>query len=627
MSMRPVAHTEPWLYLAFRENPDGTTNAQPLVFTQPEDIITAATVPEVLSALDRVKAACAAGYYAAGYIAYEASPAFDPALATHPPVAGLPLVWFGIFRNPTKSETASSAVSFAPPVTGWQPRISPGPRVTESALSSNPSFTPGPWLPNVSKADYQKAIRAIKEAISKGETYQVNYTFRMKSQMHTTPWTWFTRCVQGPTPPFAACLDLGRWGIVSLSPELFFRTDGLYVLTRPMKGTHKRGRYPREDEQHIAWLRTSEKNRAENVMIVDLLRNDLGHIAEPGTVRVESLFDVEVYPTALQMTSTISARLRQGCTWLDALAALFPCGSVTGAPKPRTAHIITKLETEPRGVYCGAIGYVTPQGQAIFSVAIRTLLLDRWTHTAVYGTGGGITWDSTPEGEFSEALVKTQAALQPAPAFELLETMRLQHGRWHLLEEHVERLLDSARYFQFTIDEQNLRRTLDRVAAEHSEGCWRVRLLAACDGRLTVHTMRLADAETAESAEAKPIRLAKSPIDSSNPFLFHKTTHRAVYDDHRAAAGDVFDVLLWNERKEATEFTIGNLVAQYNGQLYTPPCACGLLNGTLRRRLIQEGKLQERRIHVDELAAAERLWLINSVRGFVPVALVPASNP
>ncbi|MCL6633120.1 MAG: aminodeoxychorismate synthase component I [Alicyclobacillus herbarius] len=565
---------------------------------------------EVLPALRHVQRACREGQYAAGFVAYEAAPAFDPVLVTRPAQGSLPLVWFGLFRHPVLSAS------------GPLPDSRSG---TASQDANEPGMAPElRWEPNLSQADYNAAIRTIRDAIADGETYQVNYTFRMKAKGLNSAWDWFRTCLDSPAPPYAACLELGHFGIASLSPELFFRFDGNRVETRPMKGTYPRGRTNAEDEAHIQALRKSEKNRAENVMIVDLLRNDLGRIAKAGTVQVDSLFDVEVYPTALQMTSTVSAQVRPGVSWFDILAALFPCGSVTGAPKAQTMAHIAQLETEPRGVYCGTMGYITPGGQAIFNVAIRTLVVDYEHDVAVYGTGGGITWDSGAEEEYQEALLKTEAVLRPRPPFQLLETLRLVDGRFHLLAEHMERLLDSAHYFRFRLDARRVQERLQEVAATHPTGSWRVRLLADREGRLTTEATPLS---LIPEGEAQPVRWAKSPVDSHNPFLFHKTTLRTVYDHHRREAGDVFDVLLWNEREEATEFTIGNLVAEIRGHLYTPPCSCGLLDGTLRRWLIRQGRILERSLSKVDVERAERLWLVNSVRGFVPVKLQPGEAP
>jgi para-aminobenzoate synthetase/4-amino-4-deoxychorismate lyase len=382
-------------------------------------------------------------------------------------------------------------------------------------------------------------------------------------------------------------------------------------------GTARRGRWLAEDDAAAARLAATEKERAENVMIVDLLRNDLGRIARPGTVRVESLFDVERHPTVLQMTSTITARLEAGVTLGGIFAALFPCGSVTGAPKVAATKQIAALEDSPRGVYCGAIGHVAPSGEATFSVAIRTAWLDRESGVAEYGVGGGITWDSTPDGEYDEVRAKAAVLTSPpAASFELLETMRLTREGYARRERHVARVLESARYFGFCAERGDVERALDAHAARTREYPRRVRMLVASDGTIRVEDRALAGDEAAAS---RPVALATSPVSSADPFLFHKTTRRAVYDRHRAEHRDASDVLLWNERSELTEFTIGNVVLRIEGADWTPPRECGLLAGCCRAELLERGEIRERVLTLEDLARAERVWLINSVRGRVEV--------
>jgi para-aminobenzoate synthetase/4-amino-4-deoxychorismate lyase len=356
-------------------------------------------------------------------------------------------------------------------------------------------------------------------------------------------------------------------------------------------------------------------------MIVDLLRNDLGRIAAVGSVQVPDLFTIERYPTVFQMTSTVEATLRSDIGLPEIFQALFPCGSVTGAPKISTMGHIAALEDEPRGVYCGAIGIVQPGGDAVFNVAIRTLVRDTQTGITEYGVGGGITWDSTAEEEWAETETKAAVLTRTSPHqdFALLETLRLEDGLYVLRERHLSRLADSAAYFKRPVNIENVTRALDGFARDHPEGIWRVRLCVAPDGKPSVEGAAFAFSV----AEPLPVMLADAPIDNQNVFLFHKTTRREVYDEHRRALPEgIYDALLWNTQGEVTEFTSANIVAEIEGIRWTPPRQAGLLAGTFRSELLEAGEIRTRTLTIAEIAAASRLWLINSVRGWVPVRLV-----
>lgn len=383
-----------------------------------------------------------------------------------------------------------------------------------------------------------------------------------------------------------------------------------------MKGTAARGRWPAEDEESAARLAASEKERAENLMIVDLLRNDIGRVAEVGSVCVPELFRVERYPTLLQMTSSVAATLRGGAALEDIFAALFPCGSVTGAPKVSTMRLIASLEDSPRGVYCGAVGFVAPGGDAAFNVAIRTAVIDAEAGEVVYGVGGGVTWDSTAAGEYAEASAKAALLAEDVRDFELLETLRLEAGAYALLEEHLARLAESAAYFEFSPPAERARAALAEHAALHAGRARRVRLLVSAKGRVRVESEELKD----EPAGVRPVALALAPVSRGDRFLCHKTTRRGLYEERRAAFPEAFDVLLWNGEGELTEFTNGNLVLEIDGVCWTPPRECGLLAGTFRASLLSRGLIAERVLRREDLARASRCWLVNSVRGWVEVS-------
>jgi para-aminobenzoate synthetase/4-amino-4-deoxychorismate lyase len=390
---------------------------------------------------------------------------------------------------------------------------------------------------------------------------------------------------------------------------LFFRLDGQRVVARPMKGTRPRGRWLDEDEAIRADLVASEKDRAENVMIVDLLRNDLGRIARGGTVRAPRLFDVERYETVWQMTSTVEAETEASLPAL--FAGLFPCGSVTGAPKIKTMEIIRDLETGPRGVYCGAVGWYGPGRRGAFNVPIRTVAIDQRAGRATYRVGSGVTWDSAPSAEYDECIDKAAVLRAERPAFQLLETLLYEGGAYFLKDRHLERLTASARYFGFAVDTGRVEDALSRAAAEFGPGPTRVRLLVGRDGAVTI------EAAPAGAPRVFRLGLADAPIDSRDVFLQHKTTHRAVYERARVGRADCDDVVLFNERGEVTEATIGNVAVCLGGLWVTPPRACGLLPGTYRDFLVARGELVERVVPVEELRAAVGVALLNSVRKWV----------
>ncbi|MCW3055755.1 MAG: para-aminobenzoate synthase, subunit [Chthonomonadales bacterium] len=568
----------------------GDGSLEPLVLTQPVRIVTAHGREEVLPALQAVQTAVNdQGLYAAGFVSYEAAPAFDAAMQVLP-ASPLPLVWFGLFTAP------------APPLP--HPPLAP--------------FTLGPWEANLSEAQFTQDIAQIRAAIGEGEFYQVNHTLRLRAPFTGDDFAWYRRLQAAQQAGYSAYLDLGRYRILSVSPELFFQRTGDRIVTRPMKGTMPRGRWEAEDAQHAKALIASEKERAENLMIVDLLRNDLGRIAETGSVQVEKLFAVERYPTVLQMTSTVAATLTPETTLPDLFTALFPCGSVTGAPKIRAMHRIAALESAPRQVYCGAIGYLVPNGPTVFNVAIRTVLLDTETGIAEYGVGSGITWDSTPQGEYAENRLKAQVLEQTWPPFDLLETLRLEQGVYALLSRHIDRLCASARYFDIPVSASALQTALAAHALTLGLGPWRIRLLVHSRGEIRIETFPL----NTLPSDGLRAALTASPISRKDRFLFHKTTHRSVYTTRRAEHPDLDETLLWNEEGELTEFTTGNLVVEQDGDRWTPPLDCGLLPGTLRAELLATGAISERVLHPSDLTSTTALWLINSVRGWVPIRLV-----
>jgi len=572
------------------------------------------------------------GWVAAGFLSYEAAPAFDSALTVRP-AGDFPLLWFGLYSEPRQTTSL-------PPQAG--------------------DYALGKWQPTVSRETYNAAIAQVKARIANGKTYQVNYTFRLRNQLTGSPWSLFLEMVNTQAAGYSAYLETDTHIIASASPELFFRLDGQTVTCRPMKGTVKRGRTLAEDHAQAEWLKTSIKNRAENVMIVDMIRNDLGRLAEIGSVRVPELFTTERYRTLWQMTSGVTAEI--GAPFADLLATLFPCASITGAPKVSTMKIIAALETTPRGLYTGTIGYLAPGRRAQFSVAIRTLVVDRESGAAEYGLGGGIVWDSTSKDEYAEALLKARVLTERHPEFSLLETLRWTPAEgFFLLDEHLTRLADSATYFSFPFERTQTETYLVELAkntlchsrkrfgtmCERTPACpgglsrakqspfnqrllrrgpkehrgrehaprndiVRVRLLLDRDGNLTHQLFPLPETQN------RPLRvkLAQKPVDSNDIFLFHKTTRREVYETARQSQPDCDEVLLFNERGELTEATIANLVLELEGELVTPPIECGLLGGTFRSALLKAGKIREKVLTRADLRRCTQIFLVNSVRGW-----------
>jgi para-aminobenzoate synthetase/4-amino-4-deoxychorismate lyase len=532
-----------------------------------------------------VEDAVAAGLSAAGFITYEAAPGLDTALRVRES-EGIPLVWFGLY------DRAEPLDALAPP---------------------DGSFSTGDWEPSIARPDYERAIARIKQYIAAGDTYQVNYTLRLRAGFRGDPYAFFRALCRAQRGICSAFVQTDDWAFCSASPELFFALDGDSVISRPMKGTARRGLTWEADEANATQLRDSEKNRAENIMIVDMIRNDLGRVADAGSVRVESLFDVERYPTLLQMTSTVSARTPASVGAI--IGALFPCASVTGAPKVRTMEIIRELESAPRGIYTGAIGYVLPGRRARFSVAIRTVAVDVRRGRAEYGVGGGIVWDSDTAGEYEECRTKARILTAERPEFELLETLLWTPAEgYFLLDRHLRRMERSAAYFGYALDLAKVRDRLTESANGFREP-QRVRLRVNEEGAVRLETGRLSEAERRRGFR---VRLAGRPVDTTNPFLYHKTTCRAAYEAARAGCPDCDDVILFNERNEVTETTIANIAIRVAGRWTTPPVACGLLNGTFRDFLVEEGELVERVTTVSEITAAREIRLINSVRKWIP---------
>jgi para-aminobenzoate synthetase/4-amino-4-deoxychorismate lyase len=564
------------------------------LFERPLEIVTATEIGDVLPALQQIENECTRHHrWAAGFLSYEAAPAFDPALKTQR-AGDFPLLWFGVYDSAQE-------------------------RTLDELATANGGVSDESWKPSISPEHYTRVFDELQELIRNGDAYQVNYTYRMRTRLKSDPLALFLRLAAAQLPPFGAYIDTGEWTICSASPELFFHRADDRVESRPMKGTAARGLWFEQDLEHAKRLLESDKERSENVMIVDMVRNDLGRVARPGSVRVTNLFDVERYPTVLQLTSTVAAETDAGL--MDLMRALFPAASITGAPKARTMEIIAGVECSPRRIYTGTIGFVEPGGRSQFNVAIRTVLVNRATGEAEYGVGGGIVADSNREDEWDESRIKARTLAARPPTFDLLETLLwMPDAGYLLLGRHMKRLLQSADYFAFQADVLDIRDQLERYAASLPPSPHRVRLVVSRRGAVGMSS-------SPQDIEAgfPGLALAAAPIDPSNPFLYHKTTNRTVYEEAIAARPGFQDVVLYNDRGEITESTIANLVVEIGGALVTPPISSGLLPGTLRAHLLDEGKIREKVITVQELSAGNQCYLLNSVRGFHPVMVAYTS--
>lgn len=557
------------------------------LFESPRRVIQATTTDEVLAAMRDVEAAVATGLHAAGFVCYEAAGGFDPALQTLP-CGALPLVWFGLFdafkvvRAPTRT-------------TGSEPID---------------------WRLATDIEDYRQRLEAIRDALADGRSYQVNHTERLYSD-HSDMRALFSQVASDA--PYAALIETNTFTIVSASPELFFDLRATTIVCKPMKGTAGRALTSAADRERARWLSASIKNRAENVMITDMVRNDLGRIARVGSIRVSDLFAVQKLRNVWQMTSTVTAITDASIT--EIFRALFPGASITGAPKASSMSIIHELESTPREIYTGVIGYLGPARQARFSIAIRTAWTDRASGRATYGAGGGIVWDSDPEEEFAELLAKTNVVRTTSePEFRLLETLLwTPTGGWFLLRQHLDRLVASAEYFSFEVDLQDVQRVLDK-SVDGARSPLRVRLKMDRSGALETSSQSLGPTPSTVAE----IRLVPGWVDGTDVLMYHKTTHRVRYD----AAGAGSEVLLVDATGRITESTIANVVYRWRGERYTPPIEDGLLPGTFRAWMLELGMVQERSLHRDELLEVDELLLVNALRGVRKVerVLTPEGN-
>ena len=573
------------------------------LFEKPQAIIRADREEQVSTSLAELQRAVDSGAHVAGFFSYELGYAIEPRLAKlMPGERSVPLLWFGVF--PDKRTLSGDEI------TGYLDARAPG------------EYRVGQPVLTLDEGGYCERFERVKRYITAGDIYQLNLTLKGRFDFCGDPLALYRDLRRKQPVSHGAVIETDGFTVVSSSPELFLDIDRKRVVTRPMKGTAPRALTLNADRETARWLSSDIKSRAENLMIVDLMRNDIGRVARTGSVRVTDLFTVETYETLHQMTSGVEAQLKDGTGIAELVNGLFPPGSVTGAPKVRAMEIIRELETEPRGVYTGAIGSISPDGTASFNVAIRTLTLFDGGKGEI-GIGSGVVHDSRAKAEYDECILKMRFLTEPVREFQLIETMLFdaEDGGYALLERHMDRLEASALYFLFPCPRKDIVAALGSRAKNYADGPYRVRLLLFRDGHFEIGETSIGGAAMADMSYV----ISDKRIDSRDVFLFHKTTQRQLYDSewthmHDAAGSD--EVVFLNERGEVCEGSRTNVFIRKGGKLLTPPLSCGLLPGTLREDLIGQDMAEEAMIMPEDLETADAVYLGNSVRGLVPARLL-----
>ena len=573
-------------------------DAVSMLFEHPVEIIRADTPGDVNAALNKIKSGVARGLHAAGFFSYELGYLLEPKLAHLLPAdRSVPLLWFGLYSHPREMSGHE--------VQGW----------LNAEAIGNPTL--GALAHSWDSTSYLQRFDEVQNKIKSGDIYQLNLTFKARFNLQGSPLALYRDLRLKQRVAYGSLVDTGDVTILSASPELFIEQHDRVIETRPMKGTAPRAGTLAGDTEVREALSSDIKSRAENLMIVDLMRNDLGRIADLGSVTVTDLFTVETFKTLHQMTSGVRARLKADVDLIDLLKAIFPPGSIIGAPKIRAMELIRDLETAPRGVYCGAIGRFSPGGKALFNVAIRTAVIAR-TGAGEMGIGSGVVADSQGSKEYAECLLKMKFLTDPVRKFDLIETMLYDppSGFW-LLDQHMKRLATSAAYFGFILDRTRVTAALDAAIADHKTERLRVRLLVGEDGDVSVTVTP--QPRQAEGAVMRYV-ISDTRLNGADLFLYHKTTRRELYDrewKHYADTLGADEVVYLNDQGELAEGSRTTLFIERDGQLQTPILTSGLLPGTLRAQMLEDGKAVEERLTIEDLNQADAVYLGNSVRGLM----------
>jgi len=572
-------------------------NVNSFLFKDFSRIITLSYKDEVNNFFKEAEACLKQGRWLCGFFSYELGYFLEPALYHLKEINNFPLAWLAVCKEPAKI-------------------IPRGYNLARARKEPTKNFRIKNIKPNISYPQYAKAIRKIKTYLGNGTNYQTNFTFKMKFSFSGDALSFYLALRAGQPTSYMALINTGEYFIISLSPELFFRQDGDRITTKPMKGTFVRGVNLSQDRVNEKKLTTDKKIMAENLMIVDLLRNDLGRVAKK--VWVPKLFSAEKYKTLYQMTSTVSARLKDNTGIRQIFSSLFPSGSVTGAPKIRTMEIIKELEKEPRNIYTGAIGYIS-RAKSCFNVAIRTVKLS--ADKGELGIGGGIVYDSSAKKEYEEALLKAKFLTQGMERFSLVESI-LYDARFgcQLIDLHLNRLEKSCKYFSINLEAEKLKKELAALGKKlkPAGGKFKIRILTDFEGNFEIKESSLD-----EPALPAAIKISKQKTDPQNTFLYHKTTRRKLYEDElrKSRKEGFFEVIFFNKYGELTEGSITNVFVFKHNILYTPPVKCGLLPGVFREHLLKTGAAREKVLYRKDLKEAQQIYIANSVRGLLSAKL------
>jgi len=574
-------------------------NKSSYLFKNPVEIISCNTPSRLKFSIDRIEHFIKRGYFAAGFLSYEAGIGLEEALKVKRD-CNFPLLWFGIFKDTERVD--HSKILFNDDVSKSSYRI----KHIEA---------------EVSRREYINSIEKIKAYIEKGDTYQVNHTFKLNFSFSGPIIDLYLHLRRKQSVSYSALIKFNEKYILSFSPELFFKRKNNLIQVKPMKGTADRGRLLREDRDNAKLLYLCPKNRSENIMIVDLLRNDLSRISKKSSVKTKRFFEIEKYESLFQMTSTVEGKVRTGVSLYEFFKATFPSGSVTGAPKISSMKIIDELEKSPRRIYTGSMGFLAPNGESTFNVAIRTLLIDTKRKKGEMGIGSGIVYDSDPKKEYAECILKAKFLTEKTKDFSLIETLLWEPNKgYSLLKFHLDRLSESAKYFDYKYDKKRVTVLLNKLSNALDNNSYRVRLLLDKDGGINItHTI------IQGNGGIKLIAFSSKMTDFTDRFLFHKTTNRRIYDNEykKYKKQGFFDVIFRNKKNEITEGAISNIFIKKSGKYYTPPVECGLLNGVYRRYLISEKilKIEEKVLSVDDIRTADKIIVTNAVRGIVSAKL------